>query len=80
MTNLEKYKNAFVNGLELPLEKITSGLEYQGVENWDSVAHMALIAELEDVFDIMFETEDIIDFGSYDKGIEILKKYDIGIE
>lgn len=80
MTNLEKYKNAFVIGLEIPEEIVNSDLAYQSVEEWDSVAHMNLIAELEDAFDIMFETDDIIDFGSYDKGIEILAKYDVIIE
>ncbi len=80
MTNMEKYRNAFVKGLELPLEEVKSGLTYQGIENWDSVGHMGLIAELEEAFDIMFETEDIIDFSSFEKGIEILKKYDIAVE
>lgn len=80
MTNKEKYIEAFVKGLELPVEKVNSELTYQGVENWDSVGHMGLIAELEDAFDIMFETDDIIDFSSYYKGIEILKKYDVIIE
>lgn len=79
MTNLEKYNNAFVTALELSPEQVNSDLNYQGVENWDSVGHMGLIAELEDVFDIMMETEDIIDFSSYDKGKEILKKYDVEI-
>ena len=31
----------------------------------------------EDSFDIMFDTDDIIDFSSYEKGKELLKKYDI---
>lgn len=77
MTNREKYNNAFVKGLELPLERVNSSLNYQGIENWDSVGHMGLIAELEEVFDIMLETDDIIDFSSYDKGLEILGKYGI---
>lgn len=38
---------------------------------------MSLIGKLEDTFDIMFDTDDIIDFNSYSKGIEILKKYDV---
>ena len=37
------------------------------------------MAEIEDAFDIMLDTDDIIDFNSYQKGIEILKKYDIEI-
>ena len=48
------------------------GLEYQAVTEWDSVGHMTLIAALEDAFDIMMDTDDIIDFSSYEKGKEIL--------
>jgi acyl carrier protein len=77
MTNIDKYKEAFVKSLELSEDMVNSQLAYQGVENWDSVGHMSLVAELEDTFDIMLETDDIIDFSSYDKGIEILRKYDI---
>lgn len=77
MTNLEKYNEAFVAGLEIEPEVVRTGLKYEGIDNWDSVGHMNLIAELEDAFDIEFETDDIIDFDSYDKGIEILKKYDV---
>lgn len=80
MTNLEKYKMAFVKGLELEIDFVKSGLAYSEIENWDSVAHMNLVAEIEEAFDIMLDTEDIIDFSSYDKGIEILSKYDIVIE
>ena len=77
MTNIEKYNMAFESALELPKEKINSELAYQEVENWDSVGHMSLIAELEDAFGIVMDTDDIIDFSSYTKGIELLKKYDI---
>lgn len=80
MTNLEKYRNAFVEGLEMSPEEVNDSLEYQGVPQWDSVGHMALIASLEDSFEIMMDTDDIIDFSSFKKGIEILKKYDINIE
>ena len=44
MTNLEKYRNAFVEGLEMSPEEVNDSLEYQGVPQWDSVGHMALIA------------------------------------
>lgn len=76
MENLEKYNNVFVDTLQVSEEKLKN-LKYQGTELWDSVGHMTLIANLEDTFDIMMETDDIIDFSSYEKGIEILKKYDI---
>ena len=44
------------------------------VEKWDSVAHLNLISELEDTFDTMLETEDILHYGSYLNGLEILKE------
>ena len=77
MTNLEKYNNVFFETLQITEDQL-SGLNYQGVELWDSVGHMSLTAALEDAFDIMLETDDIIDLSSYEKGIEILKtKYDV---
>lgn len=77
MTNLEKYNNVFCENLQITEDQLI-GLQYQGVELWDSVGHMSLTAALEDAFDIMLETDDIIDLSSYEKGIEILKtKYDV---
>jgi acyl carrier protein len=76
MSNLEKYNNAFVESFGVE-EGQLAGLLYQGVPAWDSVGHMGLISELEDAFDIQFETDDIVDFNSYEKGIELLKKYDV---
>lgn len=78
MTNKEKYVNAFVEALEIEASQV-EGLVYQGIDAWDSVGHMSLIAELEEAFDIMMETDDIIDFSSYEKGIELLKKYGVEI-
>ena len=76
MSNLEKYNQAFMDALELDEAKL-AGLTYQSVPSWDSVGHMGLIAALEEAFDIMMETDDIIDLSSYEKGKEILAKYDI---
>ena len=73
MTNLEKYAKVFCDTLEISEDKL-AGLKYQGVELWDSVGHMTLVANLEDAFDIMLETDDIIDLSSYEKGMEILSK------
>ena len=78
MNNKEKYINCFVEALEVPADKVEN-LEYQGVESWDSVGHMWLVSAIEDAFDIMMDTDDIVDLSSFAKGIEILKKYDIEI-
>lgn len=76
MTNLEKYKNIFCENLNVTEDQLEN-LKYQDVELWDSVGHMTLVAALEDAFDIMLETDDIIDLSSFKKGIDILKKYDV---
>lgn len=77
MTNLEKYNKAFCDSFEITDDKL-AGLKYQQIELWDSVGHMTLVANLEDAFDIMMETDDIIDLSSYEKGKDILsKKYNI---
>lgn len=77
MTNVELFNNAFIEILGVTEEQL-SGLKYQDVASWDSVGHMNLMAALEEAFDIMMDTDDIIDFSSYEKGKEILESnYDI---
>lgn len=73
MTNLEKYSEVFCKTFEITADKL-AGLKYQDIDAWDSVGHMTLVANLEDAFDIMMETDDIIDLSSYEKGQEILAK------
>jgi len=76
MTNLELYNKAFTETLGITEQEL-AGLTYQAIDSWDSVGHMGLIAALEDSFDIMMETDDIIDLSSYEKGKEILAKYEV---
>lgn len=78
MTNLEKYENAFVKSFGVDKGSL-AGLNYQAIVEWDSVGHMNLIAELEEAFDIMFETDDIIAFNSFEKGKELLKNYGVEV-
>ena len=76
MTNLEKYEKAFTDAFGITKD-ILPTLNYQAIEEWDSVGHMTLIAALEEAFDIMFDTDDIIDLSSFEKGKEIIKKYNV---
>ena len=77
MSNLQKYNQVFTESLEIDTSQLGESLTYQSIETWDSVGHMQLVSALEDAFDIMLDTDDIIDLSSYPLGIEILKKYDI---
>lgn len=78
MNNNEKYLKVFMDTFSIDKEKAFS-LQYQGISEWDSVGHMELIAAIEDTFDIMMDTDDIIDLSSFEKGKEILAK-NYGIE
>ena len=71
----EKLKNIFAEALMIDPDDVTDELRYNGIPAWDSVAHMALIAEIEAAFDIMLETDDIIDMSSFAKAKEIVAKY-----
>ena len=73
MTNYEKYLYLFAETFEVSTEEAVS-LEYQGIAAWDSVGHMGLIAAIEDAFDIMMDTDDIIDLSSFEKGKTILSE------
>ena len=73
MTNLEKYTQIFSDNLGVSKDDV-EGLTYQSISAWDSVGHMELVAAIEDAFDIMMDTDDIIDFNSFDHGKEILSK------
>ncbi|MDB2637617.1 acyl carrier protein [Alphaproteobacteria bacterium] len=77
MSNKAKYDEIFIETFEISADQLNESLEYQSIGQWDSVGHMALIAALEDAFDIMLEMDDIVDFGTYLTGIETMKKYGV---
>ncbi len=77
MSNLNTYQKVFTSALSINNDDFNDALEYNGVPEWDSIGHMTLISALEEAFSITFETDDIVDYSSYKKGIEILKKYKI---
>lgn len=78
MTELNKYNAAFVEVMGVTEDQLP-GLVYQAIAGWDSVGHMQLMTQLEEVLGIALEMEDILDFSSYEKGMEILRKYGINI-
>jgi acyl carrier protein len=79
VTNVEKYTECFVKAFALRDDEDVRPLEYQSIAQWDSAGHMVLMALIEDCFEIMLETDDIIDFSSFEKGREIIKKYEVDL-
>ena len=73
MTNIEKYNDAFVEVFGVDSAVLNDSFSKDSVESWDSVHQLNIIALLEESFD----PEDIMEFTSYGKGREILKKYEV---
>ena len=77
MSNTEQLQRVFAESLGIALADVIDSLSYNSRPEWDSTAHMILIAELENSFSVMFDTDDIIDMSSVAMAKEILGKYDI---
>ena len=79
MPSVDKYSNIFKTALNISDDKMSENLKYNEIEEWDSIGHMTLIAALEEEYKISLETDDIIEFSSFKKGMDILKKYNVEI-
>lgn len=77
MSNLEKYNDVFCRILSVNADSLNDNFTFKTVPQWDSVAHLSLISELEEVFDVFFESEDILHYGSYENGKKILARYGV---
>ncbi|MER7441991.1 MULTISPECIES: acyl carrier protein [Micromonospora] len=74
---LQRLRTVFRTALELPEEAEVDGLEYRGIEKWDSLAHMSLVATIEDEFGVMLDTDEVIDLSSFDRARQILEKHGV---
>ncbi|SDY45729.1 acyl carrier protein [Eubacterium barkeri] len=79
MTNIEKYNQLFIKILRVLPEELDN-LRYRRHRAWDSIGHMDLMNAMEETFGVSMGTLDVLDFSSYEKGKEILAKYDVIIE
>ena len=77
MSNKHKYQDIFIKSLSINNNKFSENIKYNEIPEWDSIGHMTLMSGLEEGFGISMDTDDIVDFSSFKKGIEILKKYKI---
>jgi acyl carrier protein len=80
MNNLSLLKNAFVEAVGVSPESDFNALVYGSTVGWDSVAHMALVAAIEEAFGIMLPTDDVIDMSSFLKSREIVAKHGVSLD
>ena len=77
MKNKNKYIEIFLKSFSIDKKKFNEKIKYNDISEKDSIGHMTLMSDLEDGFNISINTDDIIDFSSFKKGIQILKKYKV---
>ena len=79
MTSEAQLKAAFVEALGLPAEIDVATTAYRITRQWDSVAHMQLVAAIELAFDLMLDTDDVIGMSSYERAREIVRKHGVAL-
>ena len=79
MDKVEKLRDIFSEALGIGKDQCVDSLEYSSIPEWDSIAHMTLIAGIDEGFSIMMETDDVIDMSSFGKAREILRRYEVEV-
>jgi len=74
---MDSLREAFLKALELPAETDVATLRIGESQQWDSLGHMALVAELEERFGIALDTDDLVAMSSFAESVEILRRYGV---
>ena len=77
MTINDRLRTVFVDALQLDDDVEVENLKYRDIGAWDSVGHMALIAAIEDEFDVQFDTDQVIDMSSFKVAVDMLKDFGV---
>lgn len=76
---MEQYKNIFVEIFGLNPNFLPQDIVRGEIKDWDSIGHISLITKIEEKYNIIFDTKDILMFNSYLIGIELLKTYGVNL-
>jgi acyl carrier protein len=76
-SSTQRLQSAFVSAIGVSPNTDFDKVVYGQTNGWDSIAHMTLVNEIESSFDIMLDTDDVIDMSSFSKAKEILGKYGV---
>jgi acyl carrier protein len=77
INNQQQLTAAFLTAFGLPDGTTVDHWHYGDIDEWDSTAHMILVAEIENTFNVMLDSDDVIDLSSFVRAKEILSKYNI---
>jgi acyl carrier protein len=66
--------HVFRHALDLPEDIDVTGLAYGQHQNWDSVGHMMLVAEIEEIYGVLLDTDDVIGLSDYQAAKDLLAR------
>ena len=72
MALTDRLRATFVEALGLGEDVDVENLKYRDIDEWDSLGHMALVAAIEDEFDVQFDTDQVIDMSSFKVAVDML--------
>lgn len=78
MSTRERLKGVFAYALDLGPEVEIEDLRYREIDKWDSLGHMALIAAIEDEFDVQLDTDQVIELSAFKVGYDMLRGMGLG--
>nr|WP_042184314.1 acyl carrier protein [Kibdelosporangium sp. MJ126-NF4]CEL16218.1 acyl carrier protein [Kibdelosporangium sp. MJ126-NF4]CTQ94143.1 acyl carrier protein [Kibdelosporangium sp. MJ126-NF4] len=68
----DRLRTVFIEAMQLDADFDVENLKYRDIDEWDSVGHMALVAAIEDEFDVQFDTDQVIDMSSFKVAVDML--------
>ena len=77
--NDSRLTNCFVQTLGIPAAEVTDTHAYTSISQWDSVAHMALVAAIENEFNVMLDTDEVIALSSVAAARKILGRKGVAL-
>jgi acyl carrier protein len=78
--NKEKLRSCFSQSLGIPMDQVVDDLAYNSIEQWDSVGHMTLVAGIESTFDVLLDTDDILNLSSVREAVAILRRHGVDFD
>lgn len=71
---LEKIKEVLQDTLDVEDLKISEETTASDIEGWDSLAHIAIISEVEDVFGVRFPMKSVLNMKNLGEMIDLIEE------
>ena len=65
----------FAKCIGIPEKSVKPTLSYENTAEWDSLKHLQMISDVEEVFDIEIDMDDVIAMEDFEKVQQIVSKY-----